>query len=141
MRKLVIYQWSEHKDFWALKTLNFDLKDGSVKRKFQIHELEELRMQFYESASIYKRKMKAYHGKKILKREFKLNQLVMLFNSRLRRFLEKLKSKWFGPFIVKPVKQHGAIEIEDQETKRSWLVNGQRLKEVRVVISQETPQR
>ena len=53
---------------------------------------------------------------------------MLLFNSRLRLFPRKLKSKWSGPFLVKDVKPYGAIELEDPESKRSWVVNGQRLK-------------
>ena len=55
-------------------------------------------------------------------------QLVLLFNSRLKLFPGKLKSKWSGPFRVKEVKEYGAIVIEDLEKKDSWTVNGQRLK-------------
>jgi hypothetical protein len=55
-------------------------------------------------------------------------QLVLLFNSRLKLFPGKLKSKWSGPFMVKEVKPYGAVELEDPVTKASWTVNGQRLK-------------
>jgi len=54
--------------------------------KLQIHELEELRLQAYESSRIYKTKVKKYHEKKILKREFKQGKPVLLFNSRLKFF-------------------------------------------------------
>jgi len=37
----------EHKPFWTLRALNFDLKVGGERRRFQMHELEELRMQSY----------------------------------------------------------------------------------------------
>lgn len=96
----------EHKALWDLKTLNYDLKAAGEKRRFQMHELEELRMQAYESTNIYKKRMKAYRDKKILKREFKPNQLVLLFNSRLRLFPGMLKSKWCEPFIsrMEPLK-------------------------------------
>ena len=30
--------------------------------------------------------------------------------------------------MVKQVRSHGAVEIKDPKSKRSWLVNGQRLK-------------
>ncbi|XP_016475699.1 uncharacterized protein LOC107797336 [Nicotiana tabacum] len=33
----------EHKDFWALKALNFDLTSAGKNRFFQVNELEELR--------------------------------------------------------------------------------------------------
>jgi len=53
---------------------------------------------------------------------------VLLFNSRLRFVPRKLKSKWSEPFQVKQVKPYGAMELEDPALKRSWVVNGQRLK-------------
>ena len=118
----------EHKAFWALKFLNFDPKVIGEKRKLQLQELEEMRLSVYESSKLYKKRMKAYHDKKILKREFYPSQSVLLFNSKLRLFPRKLKSKWSGPFLVKHVKPYEAIELEDPESKRSWVVNGQRLK-------------
>jgi len=93
-----------------------------------MHELEEMRNQAYESSKLYKEKVKKYHDKKIIQRQFKPGQMVLLFNSRLRLFPGKLKSKWSGPFIVKEVKPYGAVELEDPTTKASWTVNGQRLK-------------
>jgi len=118
----------EHKAFWALKWLNFDSKASAGKRLLQLTELEEMRLNAYNSSRLYKERIKAYHGKKLLKREFRIGQMVLLFNSRLRLFPGKLKSRWSGPFVVKQVRSHGAVEIEDPKSKRSWLVNGQRLK-------------
>ncbi|CAL0329822.1 unnamed protein product [Lupinus luteus] len=40
----------------------------------------------------------------------------------------KFKTKWTGPFVVKTVKEYGAIELEDPKTQTTWMVNGQRLK-------------
>jgi hypothetical protein len=113
----------EHKAFWALKFLNFDQERVGEKRKIQLHELEEMRNQAYESSKLYKEKVKSYHDKRIINRNFKPGQKVLLFNSRLKLFPGKLKSKWSGPFIIKEVKPYGAIEIEDVELKRSWTVN------------------
>ncbi|MCI09223.1 protein NYNRIN-like, partial [Trifolium medium] len=118
----------EHKAYWALKFLNFDQTQAGEKRKFQMQELEEMRFHAYESSKLYKEKVKSYHDKRIVNRDFHPGQKVLLFNSRLKLFPEKLKSKWSGPFIIKEVKPYGAIEIEDIGMKRSWTVNGQRLK-------------
>jgi hypothetical protein len=118
----------EHKAYWALKFLNFDPSLAGEKRKLQLHEMEEMRVHAYESSKLYKEKVKEYHDKRIISKNFKPGQLVLLFNSRLRLFPGKLKSKWSGPFKVKEVKPYGAIEIEDVDLQRSWTVNGQRLK-------------
>jgi len=118
----------EHKAFWALKWLNFDSKASVEKKLLQLTELEEMRLNAYNSSRLYKEIIKAYHDKKLLKREFRTGQMVLLFNSRLRLFPGKLKSRWSGQFMVKQVRSHGAVEIKDPKSKRSWLVNGQRLK-------------
>ncbi|XP_057418149.1 uncharacterized protein LOC130712328 [Lotus japonicus] len=118
----------EHKAYWAIRKLNFDWKVASEKRLLQLNELDEFRLRAYESASIYKEKTKKWHDRKILNREFVSGQLVLLFNSRLRLFPGKLKSRWSGPFVVKRVFPHGAVEVENPETKNTFTVNGQRLK-------------
>ena len=117
----------EHKAYWALKFLNFDESLAGEKSKLQLLELEEMRMNAYESSRLYKEKVKAYHDKKLLKKEFKPGQQVLLFNSRLKLFLGKLKSKWYGPFIIKDVKPYGAVELFDPQLEnldRPWVVNG-----------------
>jgi len=89
--------------------------------------LEELRIDAYENARIYKERTKRWHDKHILKKDFKSGDLVLLFNSRLKLFPGKLKSRWSGPFQVRKVYPDGAVEIFSEE-KRSFKVNGQRLK-------------
>ena len=51
----------------------------------------------------------------------------MLFNSQLRLFPGKLKSRWSGPFKIKQVFPFGAIELWDKN-RHVFHVNGQRLK-------------
>ena len=85
----------EHKAFWAMKFLNFDPKHAGDKRVNQLLELEELRINAYENAKIYKEKSKQWHDKKIKDVEFKVGDLVLLFNSRLRLFPGKLRSRWW----------------------------------------------
>ena len=118
----------EHKAYWAIKRLNFNLKDAGQKRLLQLNELDEFRLQAYESARIYKEKTKKWYDMKIIKREFVSGQLVLLYNSRLRLFPGKLKSRWSGPFMVKRVFPHGAVEIESVENHDLFTMNGQRLK-------------
>ena len=75
-----------------------------------------MRLNAYQSSRLYKERVKAYHEKKLLKRNFEPGELVLLFNSRLKLFPGKLKSRRSGPFVVKQVKPYGAIEIEDAKT-------------------------
>ncbi|KAL5577624.1 hypothetical protein UlMin_019323 [Ulmus minor] len=117
----------EHKSYWATKLLNFDLQAAGEKRLLQMNEMEEFRNNAYENAKIYKEKTKKWHDRHIQKRDFEEGQQVLLFNSRLKLFPGKLRSRWSGPFTVNKVLPSGAIEVT-HPSKGTFTVNGQRLK-------------
>nr|GEX81239.1 reverse transcriptase domain-containing protein [Tanacetum cinerariifolium] len=71
----------EHRAYWALKHVNFDLKNAGDHRKLQLNELSELRDQ------------------------------VLLFNSRLKIFSGKLKTHWSGSFTITRVFPYDTIEL------------------------------
>nr|GEU75815.1 reverse transcriptase domain-containing protein [Tanacetum cinerariifolium] len=97
---LVILRWYEHKAYWALKHVNFDLKTAGDHQKLQLNELNELRDQAYENSLIYKERTKKLHNSKIKNRIFNVGDQVLLFNSHLKIFLGKLKTHWSGPFTI-----------------------------------------
>ncbi|GKB30028.1 reverse transcriptase domain-containing protein [Tanacetum coccineum] len=76
----------EHKAYWALK-----------------HS--------YENSLIYKEKTKKIHDSKIKNRVLNVGDRVLLFNSRLKIFSGKLKTRWTGPFIVAQVFPYGTVEL------------------------------
>ena len=90
----------EYKAMWAIKKINFDFRAAKEERPLHLNELEELRNEAYDGAIIYKDKTKKWHDQRILRREFKTRDQVLLFNSRLKLFPRKLKSKWSGPNTV-----------------------------------------
>ncbi|GKB51551.1 reverse transcriptase domain-containing protein [Tanacetum coccineum] len=81
------------KAYWALKHANFDLKTAGDHRKLQLNELNELRDQAYENSLIYKERTKKLHDSKIKNRIFNVGDRVLLFNSRLKIFSGKLKTR------------------------------------------------
>ncbi|GJW96504.1 reverse transcriptase domain-containing protein [Tanacetum coccineum] len=101
----------EHKAYWALKHANFDLKTAGDHRKLQLNELSELRDQAYENSLIYKEKTKKLHDSKIKNRIFNIGDQVLLFNSRLKIFSGKLKSRWSGPFTITEVYPYGTAKL------------------------------
>nr|GEZ26037.1 reverse transcriptase domain-containing protein [Tanacetum cinerariifolium] len=117
----------EHKAYWALKHANFDLQTASDHRKVQLNKLNELRDQAYENSLIYKKKTKRLHDSKIKDRVFNIGDRVLLFNSRLKIFLGKLKSRWSGPFTISHVFPYGTVELS-QLDRPNFKVNGHRLK-------------
>ncbi|CAN6586318.1 unnamed protein product [Malus baccata var. baccata] len=97
----------EHKAHWAIKKFNMDLNATGSHRKFQLNELDEIRHEAYENASIYKEKTKAFHDKMIRGKTFSIGQKVLLFNSCLRLF---------------------PVQIQSLKTGHEFKVNGHQLK-------------
>ncbi|XP_074356071.1 uncharacterized protein LOC141695749 [Apium graveolens] len=91
-------------------------------------EIERILEKAYENNKLYKEKVKRWHDRRLVHKSFVPGQQVLLFNSCLRFFPEKLKSRWSGPFIVKTVFSHGAVEIFDKHPDQAFKINGQRLK-------------
>ena len=119
----------EHRALWALKTVNLDMTEAARRRYFQIHELEELRDAAYARSWSIKEKTKALHDRRLKGlKEFREGDKVLLYNSRLKLFGGKLKSKWAGPYTVKEVFPYGAIELQNDVDGHTWKVNGHRLK-------------
>ncbi|GKC55421.1 reverse transcriptase domain-containing protein [Tanacetum coccineum] len=83
--------------FWA-EAVNAQQQNRDH-RKHQLNELNELRDQAYENSLIYKEKTKKLHNSKIKNQIFNVGDQVLLFNSRLKIFSEKLKTRWSGPFL------------------------------------------
>nr|GEY98081.1 DNA-directed DNA polymerase [Tanacetum cinerariifolium] len=117
----------KHKAYWALKHANFDLRNAGDHRKVQLNELNELRNQAYENSLICKEKTKRIHDSKIKNHVFNVGDRVLLFNSRLKIFSGKLKTRSTRPFTVTKVFPYGTIELT-QTDGPNFKVNGHRLK-------------
>ncbi|RDX84216.1 hypothetical protein CR513_34772, partial [Mucuna pruriens] len=107
----------EHRAYWAVKQCNLAYDQAGEQRKFQLQELDELRLEAYENSRIYKKKSK-----------FKVGQKVLLFNSRLKLIAGKLHSRWDGPFVITNVFPHGAVQLKDEHSNNTFQVNGHQIK-------------
>ena len=118
----------EHKAYWALKQLNWDIHAATEQRKLQLCELDELRVFSYENTRIYKERTKHWHDKHIQHRKLSPGQLVLLHNTRLRLFSGKLKSRWSKPSKLLRIYPHGVVDLLDEKTGQEFKVNGHRVK-------------
>ncbi|GJR18906.1 reverse transcriptase domain-containing protein [Tanacetum coccineum] len=118
----------EHKAYWAIKNYNMDLTKAGENRFLQINELDEMRLDAYETSISYKERTKIWHDKRIkAPTNYEKGDKVLLFNSRLRLFLGKLKSRWYEPFSVCKDMKNGAIELYDEDGN-GFIINKQRVK-------------
>nr|GEX27417.1 reverse transcriptase domain-containing protein [Tanacetum cinerariifolium] len=112
----------EHKAYWALKHANFDLQTAGDHKKVQLNEVNELRDQAYGNTLIYKEKTKRLHDSKIKDRVFNIGNRVLLFNSRLKIFFGKLKSRRSGPFTISYVFPYGTVKLSQPNGPNSKSV-------------------
>ena len=117
----------ENKAMWAIKKLNCDFQAAKEERLLQLNEPEELGNEAYDNVIIYKDKSKKWHDQKILRKEFKTGEQVLLYNSRLKLFPGKLKSRWSSPYTVVVSTPFGAVTLKTNSGSE-FKVNGQRLK-------------
>ncbi|CAM8943774.1 unnamed protein product [Rhodiola kirilowii] len=122
----------EYKALWATRELNMDMKAAGEKRLLQLRELDEIRLDSYENARIYKERTKKWHDKRIVHREFNEGERILLYNSHLRLFPGKLRTKWSGPYTVERAHPDGHVELSIEGGK-SMVVNRQRLKHYHVL--------
>ncbi|GJT63426.1 reverse transcriptase domain-containing protein [Tanacetum coccineum] len=120
--------WSDKLDdaLWVFRT-TFKTPIGCDHRKLQLNELNELRITAYENSLIYKERTKKLHDTKIKNRIFNVGDRVLLFNSRLKIFSEKLKTHWSGPFTITKVFPYETIELSQLDGS-NFKVNGHRMK-------------
>nr|GEV80750.1 reverse transcriptase domain-containing protein [Tanacetum cinerariifolium] len=93
----------------------------------KLNEPNELRDQAYENSLIYKQRTKKLHDDKIKNRICNVGDQVLLFNSRLKIFLGKLKSRWSGLFTISEIYPYGTAKLIHHDGC-NFKVNCHRLK-------------
>ncbi|RDX97007.1 pol, partial [Mucuna pruriens] len=114
---------TRYKAYLAVKQYNLAFDQAGMQRKLHLQELEEIRLKEYENSRIYKQKVKQFHDCKILRKEFRVGQKVLLFNSRLKLIASKLHSRWDEPLVITNIFPYGAVELKDEHTKSTFQVN------------------
>nr|GEZ94207.1 reverse transcriptase domain-containing protein [Tanacetum cinerariifolium] len=94
-----------------VEVTNRGLKRSLERTKLQLNELNELHDQAYENSLIYKERTKKLHDDKIKNCIFNVGDQVLLFNSRLKIFSGKLKSRWSGPFTISEIYPYGTAKL------------------------------
>nr|GEW98931.1 reverse transcriptase domain-containing protein [Tanacetum cinerariifolium] len=83
--------------------------------------------QAYKNSLIYKERAKKLHDSKIKNQIFNVGDQFLLFNSCLKIFFGKLKSRWSSPFTITEVYPYGTAKLSHADGL-NFKVNCHRLK-------------
>ncbi|GJU62784.1 hypothetical protein Tco_1244619 [Tanacetum coccineum] len=116
----------EHGAFWALKKMQILIYNAEKIRFLQLNKLVEIRNEAYEHSREYKERMKMWHNARIQDKEFREGREVLVFNSRLKLLPDKLKTRWYGPYMMSRVFPYGNVEVFGKD-RICFKVNRHRL--------------
>ncbi|GKE96756.1 reverse transcriptase domain-containing protein [Tanacetum coccineum] len=123
LKRIIKKMVKDNPSVWSTK-LDDALWVFREKRFLPLRELNELRLQAYENSKLYKARTKAFHDKKLrIQKEFKAGDKVLFYNSKYKFKALKLRSKWYGPFVVKHGFPSSYVELYDKHGG-SFIVNG-----------------
>ncbi|RDY10782.1 hypothetical protein CR513_04640, partial [Mucuna pruriens] len=106
----------EHKAYWVVKQCNLACDQAGKQRKFQLQELDKLRLKAYENSRIYKQKVKRFHDQQVLRKEFQVGHKV----SSVLDGMDLLLLLMFFP--------HSVVELKDEHTNNTFQFNGHQIK-------------
>lgn len=89
------------------------MKDpGALKERVaQLEELKEERFLVGFHQQVQKLHEKAWHDQHIKLRTFKVNNLVLLYDSKFDKLLGKFRIHWLGPYVIKEIKGGGVMQL------------------------------
>nr|GEW10361.1 DNA-directed DNA polymerase [Tanacetum cinerariifolium] len=122
--------WSDKLDdaLWAFR-IAYKTPIGCTSYKLVYEKACHLPVELEHKAywALKHEKTKMIHYSKIKNRVFNIGDRVLLYNSRLKIFSGKLKSRWSGLFTISQVVPYGTVELS-QPDMPNYKVNGHRLK-------------
>jgi hypothetical protein len=109
--------------------LGIDLSKAQKERIMQLNQLDEMRQAAIEHNILIQQQRAHWHDKFIKKKQFKVGDWALLFDSKFKNFKAKFTTHWLGPYEVAEVYDNGSVKLQtiDDEAS-SFTVNGHRLK-------------
>ena len=95
----------------------------------ELEKLDEVRANAFLVMEAIQKRRKSYYDSKLKKKSFRVNDHVLLYDSRYLDFPGKFQLRWQGPYKVMEVFPNGSIQLQDFEGKQlATRINGNRLK-------------
>jgi hypothetical protein len=113
------------KTYRMVKKLEMDLSKFQKERINQLNELDEMHQEAFHHTGLIQKQKEKWHDKFINNKLFKVEDWVLLFDSRFKNFKGKFSTRWLGPYENEVVFDNGFVKvrtIDDEDI--FFLVNG-----------------
>ena len=100
---------------YIVPSLRIEILIGMVDHRAleeRLTQLEKLEEEWFLAGfhqQVQKQREKAWKDWHIKLRTFKVNDLVLLYDSKFDKFPGKFKMHWLGPYVIKDITNGGAV--------------------------------
>ena len=98
------------------QVLHLDVTTTIDQRLFDLNKLEEERSTAIYHQQVQKQQQKAWHDRNLRKKNISIDDMALLYDSRVKGKPKKLHTAWMGPYIVE--------EINANDSKRLKTLQG-----------------
>ena len=79
---------------------------------FQLQKLEEDRVLAIHHQEAQKQQQKAWHDRNIKSKNIAVNDLVLLYDNKVKGKPRKLETTWMGPYIIEDLNTIGSVRLK-----------------------------
>ena len=114
--------------------------EQSLKERMMVlNEMDEIRLMAFQTREAIQKRRKEWYDRHLKdeKKAFKQGDLVLLYDSRYRKHLGKLKMHRMGPYRVVQVFNNGSMQLANLQVELlPTRVNAVRLKQYHLISTQ-----
>ena len=115
--------------FKLAANLGIDLSEAQKERIMQLNQLDQMRQASIEHNILIQQQRVHWLDKFVKKKQLKVGDWALLFDSKFKNFKAKFTTHWLGPYEVAWVYDNGSVKIQTIDGEASsFTVNGHRLK-------------
>ena len=78
----------------------------------QLNQLDEMRQAAVEQTIFVQQQRAQWHDKFIKKKQFKVGDWALLFDSKFKNFKAKFTTHWLGPYEIAEVYDNESVQLQ-----------------------------
>ena len=92
-----------------VEVLKLDIGEAKHERLFQLQNLEEDGIIALQHQEAQKQQQKSWHDRNIKLKNISVDDLLLLYDSKIKGKHCKLETTWMGPYIIEDLNSNGSV--------------------------------